>query len=288
MSRLPPSAAASPEHAPLPFAGVLAGAWALAEREIVRFVRQRQRLVGALGQPLLFWLLFGAGFGPTFRLGDDAAASPTYAQFFFPGVVTLIVLFTAIFASFSLIEDRREGFLQGVLVSPLPRWGLVLGKLLGGSLLAVLQAGVFLLLGLTVGVQYSVASLALVVLWLWLVALGLTALGFVVAWRMDSTQGFHAVMSLLLLPLWFLSGAFFPTVSGGGWGPTILARIAQINPLTYGVAGLRHLLFPAQAAALPAGAPGLPLCAIVVGMFAVGLFALSWRMAQAPARGDLQ
>lgn len=288
MSRLPPTPAAALDRPPLPFAGTLAGAWALAEREIVRFLRQRQRLIGALGQPLLFWLLFGAGFGPSFRLGEGEAAGPTYAQYFFPGVVTLIVLFTAIFASFSLIEDRREGFLQGVLVSPLPRWGLVLGKLLGGSLLAVLQACVFLLLGLTVGVQFSLAGLAFVVLWLWLVALGLTALGFVVAWRMDSTQGFHAVMSLLLLPLWFLSGAFFPTVGNGGWGPAILARIAQANPLTYGVAGLRQLLFPAQADVLPAGTPGLPLCLIVVGMFAVALFALSWRMAQAPARGDLQ
>src|SRR4029078_3008534 len=103
----------------------------LGKREWVRFIRQRNRVVGAIGQPIIFWLLFGAGLGPTFRLGDGAAGQ-SYREYFFPGSLVLILLFTAIFATISVIEDRREGFLQGVLVGPIPRWAVVFGECVCG------------------------------------------------------------------------------------------------------------------------------------------------------------
>ena len=135
---------------PAKASGVVA---ALCMRELLRFFRQRNRVVGALGQPLLFWGLFAAGFGPSFRPADPQSAGQSYGEYFFPGTVVLILLFTAIFATISIIEDRREGFLQSVLVAPIPRWSMVLGKLLGGTFIAMLQALVFLTLGAFIGRQ---------------------------------------------------------------------------------------------------------------------------------------
>src|SRR5580698_8783644 len=122
-------------------------AGSLCVRELVRFVRQRTRIVGALLQPFIFWILFGAGLGGTFKPPAWAPQGMTYQEYFLPGVAVLILLFTAIFSTISIIEDRREGFLQAVLVSPIPRASLVMGKVMGGTALAVIQAALFLLLG---------------------------------------------------------------------------------------------------------------------------------------------
>ncbi len=259
--------------------------YTLAQREWVRFIRQGNRVFGAIGQPVIFWLLFGAGLGPSFVL-PGAAPGISYREYFFPGSLILILLFTAIFATISIIEDRREGFLQSVLVAPLPRWAMVLGKVLGGSLIALAQGLLFLLLGLVVGIQLSPLLFGVVACFLCLVALALVSLGFVLAWRLDSTQGFHAIMSVLLLPMWLLSGAFFPPGDG------VLAWIIFLNPLTYGVAGLRRLLYwqaPAelQAAALPAGLPSMPTCLVVTIAFAVIAFGFACFVAKWRTSGDL-
>ena len=208
----------------------------LCQRELVRFFRQKNRVFGALGQPIIFWLLFGAGLRSS-KLG--------YAHFF-PGTLVMILLFTAIFATISIIEDRREGFLQGVLVAPIPRWAMVLGKVLGGTAIAMLQGIVFLLLGWIGGmlgwsvvVATTPANLIAALLLMFVVSLALTGLGFLIAWRMDSTQGFHAIMSVFLFPMWLLSGAFFPINVDD---KSLLDWIVLLNPLTYGVAGLRHYL----------------------------------------------
>ena len=130
--------------------------------------------------------------------------------YFFPGSLLLIVLFTAIFSSISIIEDRREGFLQGVLVAPIPRWAMVLGKVLGGTFVALVQGLIFLVLGLTLPIAVTpLAALELVAL-LFIASLAITSLGTFFAWQTDSTQGFHAIMNLVLMPLWLLSGGFFP------------------------------------------------------------------------------
>src|SRR5207247_7142792 len=123
-------------------------AFALARREIIRFFRQRNRIIGSIGTPLVFWLLFGTGLASSFRM-DAGASQQSFLTYFFPGSLLLIVLFTAIFSSISIIEDRREGFLQSVLVSPIPRGAMILGKVLGGTLVALVQGLIFLVLGLT-------------------------------------------------------------------------------------------------------------------------------------------
>ena len=182
--------------------------WMQAWREVIRFVRQRSRVTGAAVQPLMFWLLFGLGLQGSFRPGGEASQS--YLEYFFPGTVVLVLLFTAIFATISIIEDRREGFLQSVLVSPSSRWQMVLGKVTGGAAIAVVQALLIVLVGmLTLSHAVAWTRLPGLILLLTLGALSLTSLGFVIAWRMESTSGFHAIMNLFLMPMWLLSGAFF-------------------------------------------------------------------------------
>jgi ABC-2 type transport system permease protein len=248
----------------------------LAHRELVRFFRQKNRVFGALGQPIIFWLLFSAGLRQN-QLG--------YAHFF-PGTLVMILLFTAIFATISIIEDRREGFLQGVLVAPVPRWTMVLGKVLGGAAIAMLQGLIFLALGwLTTKMGWAVVvatsgvNLMAAILLMFVIAVALTALGFLIAWRMDSTQGFHAIMSVFLLPMWLLSGAFFPS-DVGGW----LGWIVRINPLTYGVAGLRHYL---QNGIEPSTLPALSLCWLVTLAFAGVMLAAARWIAATRTTGDL-
>lgn len=239
--------------------------WSLARRELVRFFRQRTRLVGALGQPILFWILFGAGLHGSFR----GPADMSYQEYFFPGVAVMIVLFTAIFSTITIIDDRANGFLQGVLVSPVPRLGIVLGKVFGGATLAVLQTILFLIIGpllALVGLSpdistgLTVGNAAAVIAWLAWLGITLTALGYCIAWPMDSTHGFHAIMSVFLMPMWLLSGAFFPA-DDHGW----LSVVIRLNPLTYGVAGLRRLMSSNPLAVVDL--PSWPVCGTVTGLF---------------------
>jgi ABC-2 type transport system permease protein len=248
----------------------------LAERELVRFFRQKNRVFGALGQPIIFWLLFSTGLREN---------NLDFAHFF-PGTVVMILLFTAIFATISIIEDRREGFLQGVLVAPIPRWSMVLGKVLGGAVIALLQGLLFLLLGwITTKMGWgdiiatSPLKLMAAIILMFVISIALTALGFLIAWRMDSTQGFHAIMSVFLLPMWLLSGAFFPS-DVGGW----LGWIVRVNPLTYGVAGLRHLL---QNGVETSSLPPQSVCWLVSLAFAAVTLAAAWRIAGTRTTGDL-
>ncbi len=184
-------------------------------RDIVRFMRQGSRVVGALATPLVFWIVLGSGFGQSFRPagGDDAG----YLAWFFPGTIAMIVLFSAIFSTISVIEDRQQGFLQGVLVAPCPRMAIVAGKLLGGTTLALMQALPFLALAPLAGVGLTWSAVPATVGIIALLGFALTGLGFVIAWRLDSTQGFHAIMNLLLVPMWLLSGAVFPASGASGW-----------------------------------------------------------------------
>ncbi|MFQ5656358.1 MAG: ABC transporter permease [Candidatus Methylomirabilales bacterium] len=218
-------------------------------REMVRFCRQRSRLVGAFVQPLLFWILLGGGFSASFRPPGVPEGTGS-VEYFYPGIITLILLFTAVFATISIVEDRREGFLQEVLVAPVTRTSVVLGQALGGTTLAMLQGILFLLLAPAAGLSLSVVSVLTAVGVMFLVSFALTSLGLLIAWRMDSVQGFHAIMNLILIPIWLLSGAFFPA-SGV---PTWLQWAMKVNPLTYGVAALRRCLYlanPAQAGDVP-------------------------------------
>jgi ABC-2 type transport system permease protein len=262
---------------------------ALAAREIVRFFRQRSRIIGSIGTPLVFWLLFGAGLSGSFRVGTGASGQD-FLTYFFPGSLLLIVLFTAIFSSISIIEDRREGFLQGVLVAPIPRWAMVLGKVLGGTAVAVAQGLIFLLLGLLLPIEISPLAAVQVVLLLIVAALALTSLGTFFAWKTDSSQGFHAIMNLVLMPLWLLSGAFFPAPASAadtGWSAWLLHAAMRLNPLSYAVGGVRRLLAPA-ADFSGVWVPGLAVSWLVTAAFAVVAFGLAVWISREPAVGDLQ
>ena len=232
-------------------------------REIIRFYRQRSRLFSAIAQPLVFWLLIGSGLSASFQPSGEVD-SLSYIEYFYPGIVVLVLLFTSIFATISVVNDRREGFLQGVLVAPVRRWQLVLAQALGGTTLALLQGILLLLLAPMTGVRFSAASLFLTLGVMALLAFGLTNLGLLIAWRMDSTQGFHAIMNLLLIPIWLLSGAFFPSTGVPGW----LAWTMKLNPLTYGLAAFRQSLYLNTATAV-GEVPPWTLSMLITGLFCV-------------------
>lgn len=207
-----------------------AGATTLWLREVVRFYRQPSRMAGALGSPLIFWVLIGSGIGSSFK-----SSSGGYLVYFFPGTVLMILFFTAVFSTISLIEDRREGFLQAVLVAPVPRSAVVLGKILGGSTLAFFQAALFLFFAPLVGIKLGIWAVLKVGGVIFLDAFLMTAIGFLIAWQFNSIQGFHAVMNLLLMPMWMLSGALFPAQGAAAW----MQWVMRLNPLSYGYNALR-------------------------------------------------
>ncbi len=212
-------------------------------REIIRFVRQRSRLLSAILQPLIFWILIGSGLSASFKPPSTSYENTSYEQeyteYFYPGIVVLVLLFTAIFATISVVNERREGFLQNVLVAPVPRWSIVLGQTLGGITLALLQGVLLLGIAPLIGIKVGLISLLTTCCVMILIAFGLTNLGLLIAWRMDSTQGFHAIMNLILIPIWLLSGAFFPLAGVPNW----LEWVMKLNPVTYGLAAFRHSLY---------------------------------------------
>lgn len=248
----------------------------LATRDLRRFFRQRSRVLGALAQPLIFWLVIGSGFANSFQL--QGGGGTDYRQFFFPGVVTMVVLFSAIFATISVIEDRREGFLQGVLAGPGSRLALVIGKSLGSSAIALLQAGLFLLLAPFAGVKVAQVDFPLLAAMMLLTALALTGLGFVMAWWIDSASGYHAMMSVLLLPMWVLSGAMFP-ISGAS---PVIAAVMRANPLRFAVEGTRRALFGPEAVQAATGSvSGAAVEVGVMAAFAAAMFLLAaWRVSR--------
>jgi ABC-2 type transport system permease protein len=255
---------ALPAQAAPTSSGALLPAFTLWWREIVRFYRQRSRVVGVIASPLLFWLVIGSGFGTSFRSGN-AAGQQHYLDYFYPGALIMIVLFTSIFAMMSLIEDRKEGFLLSVMVAPVPRSAIVLGKVLGGTTLAAIQGLIFLAFAPFVGVRMGFVDFLLVVFVVFLVSFALTSLGFAIAWPMDSTQAFHAIINLFLIPLWLLSGALFPLSGASGW----LRLVMRLNPLTYGVEALRNLLYPESPTVLP-----LPASIAALALFTLVIFGL--------------
>jgi ABC-2 type transport system permease protein len=250
-------------------AGVLLPAFTLWWREIVRFYRQKSRVVGVLASPLVFWVVIGSGFGTSFRSGSGPGQQH-YMDYFYPGALIMIVLFTSIFTMMSVIEDRKEGFLLSVLVAPVPRSAIVLGKVLGGTTLSAIQGMIFLVFAPLAGVHVNPLQLLLVAVVVFLVSFALTALGFAIAWPMDSTQAFHGIINLFLIPLWLLSGALFPMTGASGW----IRVLMYINPLTYGVEALRTLLYPATEATFP-----LQRAMETLALFSLVMFGLAFLMA---------
>ncbi|HEX5434144.1 MAG TPA: ABC transporter permease [Candidatus Angelobacter sp.] len=271
-------AAVTPAAIATPTVNPFLPAYTLWWREVVRFYRQPARVVGVILSPLLFWVVIGAGFGSSVHAG--ATGTGSFLEYFFPGALIMIVLFTSIFTMMSVIEDRNEGFLLSVMVAPVHRSGIVLGKVLGGTTLSAIQGLVFLVFAPTVGIRLGLEQILIVALVTFLVAFALTALGFAIAWRMESAQGFHAIINLFLIPLWMLSGALFPVSGASGW----LKVLMRINPLTYGMDSLLLTMFPATAprTTLALG-PSIAVLAVFAGVVFLAGFILVNRRRTVPS-----
>jgi daunorubicin resistance ABC transporter membrane protein len=263
---------------PLPHTALaydLATTLVLARRDLVRFFRQPSRLIGALGQPVIFWLVIGGGFAGTFRM---PGAEVPYLAFFYPGVVLMVVLFATIFTTASVIEDRHRGFLQTVQAAPGSRTALVLGKSLGSAAVALTQAGLFLALAPAAGFPLGSIDWPLLVAALGLAAVALAAVGFAVAWGLDHVQGYHAIQMTVLVPLWVVSGAMFPAPEAH----PALAAALRANPLAHAVSATRRALAgPSAPGVLPGSAArDLAFCAL----FAACALALAVLVSRRPAR----
>lgn len=209
---------------------------ALCKREFIRFIRQRSRVVGALVTPLIFWIMLGMGIDGA---SDSSAVglAGNFKQFFIPGMMVMGVLFTAIFSAISLIEDKNSGFYQGVLVSPLPTWSIVLSKILGASVIAVFQGSILLPIAYMNGLRPDITAFAAIVLLFFFIGFFVASLALHFGWKIESVAGFHGIMNTVLMPMWFLSGATFPIKAG------VLYWISRANPLTYAVTSFHEILF---------------------------------------------
>lgn len=219
----------------------LRGIYVIGLRELIRFLREPSRIVAMVAQPLLYLLLVGNGIAHGFRL--SGAANVDYLTYMFPGIVGMSVLFTSIFGAVSIVWDREFGFLKEVLVSPVPRAAVALGKAFGSATIATAQGALLLLLAPLVGIPLTLGMFFGMLSVLLLVSLALTGLGIAIASRMDSMQGFQVVMNFLVMPMFFLSGGLYPLRGMPAW----LASLMRVDPLTYGVDALRHIAYGAGA-----------------------------------------
>ncbi|MCL4403814.1 ABC transporter permease [Patescibacteria group bacterium] len=206
-------------------------------RQLKRYLRSKSRIVGSLGQPLLFLVALGFGLGPVFQ----KAGGGNYLDFLAPGIISMGILFTALFSGIEIIWDRQFGFLKEMMVAPVSRLQIMVGRTLGGATVAVIQGIIVFLLAFLVGFrpEYLTAwTFLLALVFMFLIAVLFTALGTAIASQLDDMQGFQLIMNFVVMPLFFLSGALFP-LNGL---PSGIALVVKIDPLSYGVDGLRHAL----------------------------------------------
>jgi ABC-2 type transport system permease protein len=229
-------------------------------RQLKRYLRSKPRIIAALGQPLLFLIALGFGFGPIFQ----RAGQGNYIQFLAPGVIGMTILFTAVFSGIELIWDRQFGFLKETLVAPVPRILVMIGRTLGGATVAMIQGLIVVLICLVAGFRVTnFHALPEAILVMLLVSIMFTALGTAIASVLSDFQGFQLIMNFLVMPIFFLSGALFPLTNL----PTVLNAIATIDPLSYGVDGLRSAL-------IGVAHFGLPLDLAVLSVIATALVGL--------------
>ena len=207
----------------------------LVRRDLLRFVRQPARIGAAIGTPLVLWFFLASGVGRSFQ---PEALDISYGAFLFPAVLTLVAVFSAIFAAISIIEDRNEGWLQAVLAGPAPFGAVALGRILGGAIVAWLQAAILLPIAWFTDLAPSVLDLLLTAAILFVTCVGTSALGVYFAWKSPTSAAFHAVMNLVFMPMWLLSGAFFPADAAHAW----LAWCMRLNPLAWATDALRTAL----------------------------------------------
>jgi ABC-2 type transport system permease protein len=203
-------------------------------RDTIRYFREKSQLYGSIVRPLLWLFILGMGLRGSFQ----PSGGLSYTQFIFPGIVAMTVIFTSIQSAISIIWDREFGFLKEILVAPVPRTSITIGKCLSGTTLSLIQAGIILLLSPLVHVKISLINILPLVLVITITAFTLTGIGVLIAARMTSFQGFGTIMNFIIMPMWFLSGAMFPPKNLPSW----LNVLVRINPLTYGVDLMRRLI----------------------------------------------
>jgi ABC-2 type transport system permease protein len=203
-------------------------------RQLKRYLRSKSRIVGSLGQPILFLLALGYGLGSVFQ----AAGQGNYLQFIAPGIVGMSILFTALFGGIEVIWDKQFGFLKETLVAPVSRVSIMIGRSLGGATVAVIQGIIVLILATIFGFRPELSHLVFALIFMFTLALLFTAMGTAIASVLNDMQGFQLIMNFLVMPMFFLSGALFP-LNGL---PSILSVITKVNPMTYGVDGIRGAL----------------------------------------------
>jgi ABC-2 type transport system permease protein len=205
-------------------------------RQLKRYFRSKSRMVGSLGQPILFLFALGFGMGPIFQ----KAGQGNYLEFLTPGIVGMSILFTSVFSGIEVIWDKQFGFLKETLVAPVSRFHIMLGRTLGGATVAVFQGLIVLLISIFAGFRpFSIFYLPFSILIMFLIALLFTAVGTAIASVLSDMQGFQLIMNFLVMPLFFLSGAIFPLQTNV---PRPLLIIASLDPLSYGIDGLRYAL----------------------------------------------
>ncbi len=209
--------------------------WVLVRREWKRYFRQRSRVFSSLMTPLLFWGLMGMGFGSSFKNGMTTG----YLEYFYPGILMMTLLFASIFSMISLIEDRNEGFLQSVMVSPASHLTIVFGKILGAASLSVAQSLLLLPFAPLAGIPMNPSIASQLLLVFFITSIFMCSLSFLFAWVLNSSQGYHAVMNIVLFPMWILSGAMFPMQGSAQW----IQWIMRLNPLTYAVDAVRRIIY---------------------------------------------
>lgn len=239
--------------------GELEGFYALWYREIKVFTREKSRVVSSLVTPLLWMVVFGGGLGSAVSV-----SGMNYQVFIFPGILTMTILFSSVFFGLYIVWDKKIDFFKEVLVAPLSRTTIFAGKMMGGSIDALLQGSAMLLFGIVLGVKYSVISVLLAFVFMFVLAAGLVSLGLILGSNMESVEGFQLVISFLVFPMFFFSGALFPIDNL----PHYLLVFTLIDPVTYAVDGLRGVLL--GTAQLPVGVDFMILTGFAVMFIGVG------------------
>ncbi|MFA7170783.1 MAG: ABC transporter permease [Candidatus Paceibacterota bacterium] len=234
-------------------------------RQIKKYFRSKSRIIGSLGQPLLFFVALGFGFKNIYA----AAGEGNYLNFLAPGIIAMTVLFSAIFSGIEIIWERQFGFLKETLVAPVSRTKIMIGKTLGGATTSIFQATLLFAILILFGFEPNWVGLPLAVIFIFLIAIFFSALGIAIASRMSDMQGFQLIMNFLVMPIFFLSGALFPLSDL----PPAITFITKIDPLTYGVDGLRGAL--STSSSMSVGSDFLILSVLCVFITALGSYSFS-------------
>lgn len=206
-------------------------------RDLKRHFRDRARIIGSLGSPIVFIFILGQGLGSSLQFGG-ASAAIDYKAFIFPGILGMTVMFAGVFAAISIVWDREFGFLKEMLVAPVPSWSIALGKVISGATIACFQGSLMLMLAPFVGIDLSIGMVLKLLPTMFLVSFSMTGLGMILATRLKTMQGFQVVMNFIMMPMFFISGGMFQLTSAPKWMDTL----SKVDPLTYGVDALRGIM----------------------------------------------